>query len=158
VERLGLLCTSPGGPGSSSYPLHELAQLSAEARAVTLLPLLDSRFTPEWLATHPADQALVEMLAGRTGGTRSDEQRRGEAGQIEARRHHDVSDRLRQIACPTFVGAGRFDGIAPPANSEIIAARVAGAELHVYEGGHAFLAQDRAAFPEILDFLAGPAT
>ena len=33
VERLALLCTSAGGVGGSSYPLHELAALSAEERA-----------------------------------------------------------------------------------------------------------------------------
>lgn len=158
VERLALLCTSPGGPGASSYPLHELAQLSEQARAETMLQLLDGRFTPEWLATHPADQGLVEMLAARMGGTKTEEQQRGEAGQIEARSHHDVADRLDRIACPTYVAAGRFDGIAPLANSEMIVERVPNAELHVYEGGHAFVAQDPTAFPEILDFLAGSAT
>ena len=50
--------------------------------------------------------------------------------------------------------AGRYDGIAPLVNSEAIAARVPRAELRVYEGGHAFFAQDRRALPEILDFLA----
>ena len=34
-------------------------------------------------------------------------------------------------------------------------ARVPGAELRLYEGGHAFFAQDPQAFPDILDFLAG---
>jgi pimeloyl-ACP methyl ester carboxylesterase len=62
---------------------------------------------------------------------------------------------LPLIAAPTFVGAGRFDGIAPLANSEAIASRVPNAELHVYEGGHGFFAQDSSAFPEIVDFLAG---
>jgi len=156
VERLALLCTSPGGPDASSYPLHELAKLGEAERAAAMLPILDTRFTPEWLATHPADQGLVEMLAGRMGGTKREEQLRGEAGQMEARSHHDVSARLPQISCPTFVAAGRFDGIAPPPNSEAIVARVPDADLHVYEGGHAFIAQDPAAFPEILDFLAGP--
>src|SRR6185369_6110363 len=32
VDRLALLCTSAGGAGGSSYPLHELAQLSADER------------------------------------------------------------------------------------------------------------------------------
>jgi 3-oxoadipate enol-lactonase len=157
VERLALLCTSPGGPGASSYPLHELARLDEQERIATALQLLDTRFTPEWLASHPADQALVEMLAGRVSGSKTEEQERGEAGQIDARSHHDVSDRLSRIACPTFVGAGRFDGIAPVPNSEAIVAGVPDAALHVYEGGHAFVAQDPSAFPEILDFLAGPA-
>ena len=29
-----------------------------------------------------------------------------------------------------------------------------GADLRVYDGGHGFFAQDRRAFPEVLDFLA----
>jgi pimeloyl-ACP methyl ester carboxylesterase len=66
-----------------------------------------------------------------------------------------VTDRLGAITCPTLVASGRYDGIAPVANGEVIAARISGAELRVYEGGHAFFAQDRAALPEILDFLAG---
>ena len=69
---------------------------------------------------------------------------------MEARRHHDVWDRLDRIAGPTLVASGRYDGIAPPANGEAIASRVPGAELRLYEGGHAFFGQDPAAFPEIL--------
>jgi 3-oxoadipate enol-lactonase len=155
IERLALLCTSPGGTGGASYPLHELADLPEEEQAAIALRLLDRRFTPEWLAEHDADRGLVEMLAARRFDEKTDEQRRGEAGQLEARSRHDVCDRLERITCPTFVGAGRYDDIAPLPNSEAIAAGVPGAELHVYEGGHAFFAQDPAAFPAILDFLAG---
>jgi pimeloyl-ACP methyl ester carboxylesterase len=154
VERLALLCTSPGGEGGSSYPLHELAELTPERRAEVQVALLDTRFTPEWLAAHPRDRTLAQAMAQRQSGAGSDEVRRGEMLQLGARRQHDVWDRLRRITCPTFVAAGRFDGIAPLANSEAIASAVAGATLHIYEGGHAFFAQDRRAFPEIIDFLA----
>jgi 3-oxoadipate enol-lactonase len=157
VERLALLCTSPGGSGGASYPLHELAAVPDDEQRMPYVRLLDTRFTAAWLADHPADQGLVEMVAGRMTVEKSAEQIRGEAGQMEARRHHDVYDRLPRIACPTFVAAGRFDGIAPVSNSEAIAHQVPGSELHVYDGGHAFVGQDPAAFPEILDFLAGPA-
>ncbi|HEX8804889.1 MAG TPA: alpha/beta fold hydrolase [Acidimicrobiales bacterium] len=157
VERLALLCTSAGGAGGASYPLHELADLPAEERAARGPTLLDTRFTPGWLATHPADRALAELMAARVTAPRTDEQRRGEAEQLQARRHHDVTDRLGAIACPTLVACGRYDGIAPPANGEAIAGRIPGAELRVYEGGHAFFVQDRRAFPEVLDSLAGPA-
>jgi pimeloyl-ACP methyl ester carboxylesterase len=134
IERLALLCTSPGGADLASYPLHELAELSDEARAATYLPLLDTRFTPEWLAAHDRDRSVAEMLAARRSGERPPEQARGEREQLLAR--------------------SRYDGIAPPANSEAIAARVPGAELRFYEGGHAFVSQDRAALPEVMDFLA----
>ena len=58
------------------------------------------------------------------------------------------------MTCPTLVASGRYDGIAPPPNGEAIATRIAGSDFRLYEGGHAFVAQDPAVFPEILDFLA----
>jgi pimeloyl-ACP methyl ester carboxylesterase len=155
VERLALICTSPGGPDHASYPLHELATLDADERAKVYLPLLDTRFDDAWLATHDRDRALVASMAGRTADDKSDEQRRGEREQLAARSHHDVRDRLDRVSCPTLVAGGRFDGIAPPQNSETIAALVPNAELRLYDGGHAFFAQDRRALPEVMDFLEG---
>jgi 3-oxoadipate enol-lactonase len=153
ISRLALLCTSPGGVGGSSYPLHELADLPDEERAAALTAITDSRYTPEWLAEHPSDQAVAEMLAGRRRGSVDPEARRGELAQLEARARHDVTDRLGAITCPTLVACGRYDGIAPVTNSEAIVARVPNAELRVYEGGHIFMLQDRTALPEVLDFL-----
>jgi 3-oxoadipate enol-lactonase len=155
VERLALLCTSPGGAGGASYPLHELAGRPEAERDRMGLALLDSRFTPEWLAAHPSDRALADMMAARRAGTKTREQLRGEELQLEARSHHDVSDRLERITSPTLVACGRFDAIAPPSNGEAIAARIRGADLRVYEGGHAFFAQDPAALPDVISFLAG---
>ena len=153
VSRLALLCTSSGGPGGSSYPLHELEDLTPEERDGRRLRLMDTRFDDAWMAAHPADRRLVDLLAGRNADL--DEERRvGVRRQLEARRHHDVWDRLSAIDCPTLVAAGRFDGIAPLANSEAIASRIDGAELRIYEGGHAFLAQDRDSLPEIIGFMA----
>ena len=153
VERLALLCTSPGG-GLASYPLHELDGLDPAKRRETYLPLLDTRFSEEWLADpdHGTDRFLADLLAQTP--EKSDEVRRGEREQLGARRHHDVLDRLGRITCPTLVAAGRYDGIAPPANAEAIAAAVPDADLRLYEGGHAFFVQDPRALPEILDFLA----
>ncbi len=155
VERLALLCTSPGGAGGASYPLHELATLpEAEARARGM-QILDTRFTPEWLATHDADRGLAEMMAARRAIRKSDEQGRGEAEQLGARSRHDVCDRLGRVTCPTLVACGRYDGIAPPANGEFIAGHIPDAQLRLYGGGHAFFAQDRTAVPEVLAFLRG---
>jgi pimeloyl-ACP methyl ester carboxylesterase len=117
--------------------------------------LLDTRFTPEYLAAHDGDRMLAELVTGRRAEAVPEEVQRGMDLQLDARSRHDVVDRLGAITCPTLVAAGRFDGIAPPANSEAIVARVPGATLRVYEGGHMFFVQDPAAQPEILDFLAG---
>jgi pimeloyl-ACP methyl ester carboxylesterase len=154
VERLALFCTSPGGAGGASYPLHELRERTDAERAEIGLRILDTRFTPEWLAEHPSDRAIAALMAQRAAGAKSPEQRRGEAEQLAARANHDVTDRLSRITCPTLVAYGRYDGIAPPANSEAIAALVSGAELRAYDGGHAFFAQDAAALPDVMAFLA----
>jgi 3-oxoadipate enol-lactonase len=79
---------------------------------------------------------------------------RGERLQLVARAGHDVINRLHMISCPTFVAAGKFDGIAPPVNSEAIIERISDATLSVYEGGHMFLAQDPTAIREIRPFLS----
>jgi 3-oxoadipate enol-lactonase len=153
IERLALFCTSAGGQGGSSYPLHELALLSETERAALMPRLLDARFDDQWLASHPSDRRLLEMLAGRdTAGSPLDQ---GARQQFEARRGHDVWDRLPSITCPAFVACGRFDRIAPPANSAALASRIAGAELHTYEGGHAFVAQDPSSIPDVIGFLTG---
>ena len=156
VERLALACTSSGGGGGSSYPLHELAQLPPDEQAAVGPRILDTRFTPEFLEAHPGQKVIADAM-GRDG--RPSARRRSAEGrrcQLEARRHHDVWDRLSAITCPTLVAGGRYDGIAPPANAEAIASRIAGADLRLYEGGHAFFAQDRTALPEIIEFLALP--
>lgn len=153
IARLALLCTSAGGAGGSSFPLHELASLPPEERASVSLRNLDRRFTPEWLQTHPHDQALVQAMFQRSTRERSAEEVRGEAMQLEARRHHDVWDRLDRITAPTFIASGRYDGQAPMENSEALAERIAGSEHRTYEGGHAFVFQDRSALPDIVEFL-----
>ncbi|MGI8940258.1 MAG: alpha/beta fold hydrolase [Iamia sp.] len=155
IERLALLCTSAGGDGGGSYPLHELAEMTEEERAPVATQILDTRFTPEWLADHDDHRAIVELMAARNARERTDAEQRGQALQIEARRHHDVWDRLPRITCSTLVASGRHDGIAPPANGAAIAGRIAGAEQRLYDGGHIFFFQDPTAFPEIIEFLVG---
>jgi len=70
-----------------------------------------------------------------------------------ARAGHDLVADLSSIMQPTLVCAGRYDDIAPTENSELIADRIPGATLQVFEGGHIFMMQDRTAFPAIIDFL-----
>ncbi len=154
VERLALLCTSAGGSGGSSYPLHELGGLSSDERASKMVTLSDTRFTPEWLASHPSDAQMMKMRNEQAANVKSASVIRGERLQLVARAGHDVVNRLHMISCPTFVAAGKFDGIAPPVNSEAIIERISDATLSVYEGGHMFLAQDPTAIREIRPFLS----
>jgi pimeloyl-ACP methyl ester carboxylesterase len=132
--------------------LHELGALSADERAEKMPTLSDTRFTPEWLASHPTDAQMMSMRSEST--TKSADVIRGERLQLAARIGHDVADRLHVIPCPTFVTAGKFDGIASPVNSEAIVERISDATLSLYEGGHMFIAQDPTAIREIRTFLS----
>jgi 3-oxoadipate enol-lactonase len=152
VRRLVLACTSAGGEGGASYPLHELVGLDAKQAVGTRVQLLDTRWDAAWRADNPEMVAMFTegfQLGGPDGGLAE-----GPLLQLEARRHHDTSARLEQIGCPTLVCAGRYDGLAPPANSEFLAAHIPGAELALFDGGHIFMMQDPAALPTMLDFLA----
>jgi 3-oxoadipate enol-lactonase len=156
VERLALACTSAGGGGGSSYPLQDLQGLPLEERPAAELMLADSRWDERWLKGHPADRALAGLLTAAR-----DQQGPAAApaykAQLGARAGHDVWDRLVAIACPTLVGYGNYDGIAPAQNSIAIASRIHETELRGYEGGHLFLFQDPAALPEFEAFLQTPA-
>ena len=77
----------------------------------------------------------------------------GAQRQLDARAAHDTWDRLPQIACPTLIAAGRYDGLALPQTQARMAAQIPGARLQVFDGGHMFIIQDREAFPAIVDFL-----
>jgi 3-oxoadipate enol-lactonase len=153
IDRLALLATSPGG-AFASYPLDKLAQLPPAEFALRSLTLVDRRWTPEWFTAHPEDGTLLASLANDVSGEDAAAQTLGRVLQLEARKGHDVLDRLHRVTCPTFVGSGRYDDIAPVVNGQAIVDRVTGATLRVYEdGGHLFLLQDPAAWPEIAAFL-----
>ena len=149
VERLALLCTSAGGAGGSSYPLHELANLSSEQRQEIYPRLLDERFTDEWFESHPKDRVYRTVATQNT----DDEQRRGEILQLQARKNHNVWDRLHLISCATLVASGKYDGIAPSQNGQAIGSRIASASFQEYEGGHPFIVQDKSVFVDLIEFI-----
>jgi pimeloyl-ACP methyl ester carboxylesterase len=153
VERLALVCTSPGGK-FAAFGLHTLESKSPDEAAAIGATLLDTRFTPEWLAEHESDRMVAEMVAERRSAQVDPEVARGQREQLLARSRLDVLDRLDRITCPTLVASGKYDGISPPENGAAIAERVPDATLRVYDGGHMFFIQDPAALPEILDFLS----
>jgi 3-oxoadipate enol-lactonase len=142
IDRLALACTSSGGGGGASFPFETLDGLAPLDRARRLLPLLDTRWDDAWQAAHPD---AVELTASRFSG--------GDPQQLEARAQHDTFDRLASLDLPVLVAAGRYDDVAPPANQEALAARIPGAALEWFEGGHLFLTQDRTAWPTIVAFL-----
>lgn len=152
VDRLVLNCTSPGGT-TPSYPLHEIQRLPPVERADAWLPLLDTRYDPTLDEPIPGFPMSLDLLRSWFGASREGGAEQGFARQLDARRHHDVEDRLGRIVAPTLVCCGRYDGIAPVANSEVIAAGIPAARLEVFDGGHAFMVQVPAATERAVAFL-----
>ncbi|MCZ6708829.1 MAG: alpha/beta hydrolase, partial [Gammaproteobacteria bacterium] len=151
VRALVLACTSAGGQGGASYPLHDLADLDPEIRVARQLVLADTRRTPQWQAANPERWAELVEMAGRA--QRSDGDPGGAARQLRARVGHDTWDRLGQLELPVLLAGGEHDGIAPPVNMAGIHARIVGSQLTMFSGGHLFLVQDKTAYPYVIQWL-----
>ena len=155
VERLVLACTSPGGAGGASYPFHEIDHLDRVERSRLLIPISDTRRDAAWAAANPALHEQFLALGAADPFADEPGHAQGARRQLEARAAHDTWDRLPQIACPVMIAAGRHDGIALPATQERMAARIPGARLQFFDGGHLFMIQDRTAIPAMVAFLRG---
>lgn len=154
VDRLVLCCTSPGGT-FPSYPLHELLDGAPDDdRFATRMRIMDRRWDPDSDEPIPGLGAFYELMAKEARTELPPDAARGLRRQLAARAGHDVVDALPTIAAPTLVCAGRYDDLAPLANSAVIADRISNARLAMFDGGHLFMLQDRTAFPAIIEFLS----
>jgi 3-oxoadipate enol-lactonase len=154
VRRLVLACTSAGGAGGASYPLHEPADLSPEERSAQRMEILDTRWDEAWRRANPDMVALIGERMNLQGSGEDGSPGPGLTNQLAARAAHDTAHRLGAIACPTLVAGGRFDGIAPPPNSEFLARGIPDARLEMFDGGHGFFLQDPTALPAVIAFLS----
>ncbi|MFA7264582.1 MAG: alpha/beta fold hydrolase [Caulobacter sp.] len=156
IRKLVLCCTSPGGAGGASYPLHTLIGMDPEAEARRMIPISDTRHDAAWQAANP--DAFKAMLDFRMNDPWAGEPRRAMGAELQllARKDHDTWDRLPAITAPTLICGGLYDGIALPETQARMAGRIPSARPRMFEGGHMFLVQDRAAFPAIIDFLDAP--
>lgn len=156
VSQLVLCCTSPGGD-MPSFPFHELPDdLTSSERTLRLMAVSDTRRDEAWQAAHPdrVNKILEFAEASAIPDHVTPEFRRGYRLQLEARAGHDTLSDLASLAVPTLICAGRYDGIAPPANQERLQSLIRGSQLNWYEGGHLFLIQDKQAWPQIIEFLS----
>ncbi|HRW07198.1 MAG TPA: alpha/beta hydrolase [Caldilineaceae bacterium] len=155
IEKLVLACTSSGGAGGASYPLHELLDLDLRAKTMHMMGVGDLRQDAAWQAANPhAVQELLEM-AEASAAVGADEPNRelGARLQLLARKEHDTFDRLPTLTMPVFICGGRFDGTAPVDNLYALQDQIPHAQLALFDGGHGFLQQDPAAYVQIIKFL-----
>lgn len=154
VRKLILCCTASGGDGGSSFPFHELAGKTADEIAAIKVAISDTRHDAAWAKANPAEYRLLLQMAMADPFADEPGHRDGIARQIAARATHDTWARLPGIACPVLVMGGRHDGLAKPEVVEALAARIPGAQLRFYNGGHVFMLEDRSAFQDMIAFLS----
>lgn len=153
ISRMVLACANPGG--EYGYPLLELHRQDAETRARTMISL-DLRHTAEWQAAHPEQMAKLLEMGMKRGGPvdpSDPDAAMGARRQLEAREEHDAQEWLHQLTMPVALFGGRFDGLGTQAGQELMAAKIPGSVLQIFEGAHGFLNEDPAAVPAIVDFL-----
>ncbi|WP_416897228.1 MAG: alpha/beta fold hydrolase [Minwuia sp.] len=101
ISRAALWCTSPGGAGGASYPLHELpADLDQETRFRTMTKLSDNRVTDAWFDDHPDKADVLRKRADKSEFYGEPNYEYGARMQVEARRGHDCWDALADIGIP----------------------------------------------------------
>lgn len=156
VEKLILACTSSGGKGGASYPIHDIIDLPIEEATERFLKVNDTRLLKDKSAEELQEQFTYwKNRLGHAFGEPGSERRNGLKRQLMARKAHDVYDRLPSLSMPTLVCGGRYDLVAAPSNLEAIHESIAGSRLEFFEGGHMFLNQDPKAYPVVIDFLKG---
>jgi 3-oxoadipate enol-lactonase len=155
VRSLVLCCSTAGGAGGSSYPIHELSSLSPTERSRRMLAIGDERYNEAWQAAHAGETECMLKAAAADASPFLKEPGGivGISRQIEARSHHDCYDRLPSIRVPSLVCGGKYDGQARPEAVSNLHGQIPAAELRFFEGGHRFLSQDPEAYKVIAEFL-----
>jgi pimeloyl-ACP methyl ester carboxylesterase len=150
VDRMVLACTTPGGRHASERGRDVRAALAQPDVAARRAALLDLMYTPAYAAAHGHESRLL----GAPG--MSEQARRGHL-RVSAR--HDAWDLLPSVTAPTLVLHGSDDLMSPVGNAELLAGRIPGAELHVYDGlRHGFFDERRDEVgARVLSFLQSPA-
>ena len=147
VSRLVLACTSSGGAGGSSYPLHELELLDPEKKLKASIKINDLRVTEEWIKEHREIWDSMKQQALSRNPFKPDTNNL--LKQLMARKEHDVYESLEKINMPVLLMGGKYDGIAPISNMKALNEKIKDSVLKLYEGGHLFLIQDKNAFKDL---------
>jgi pimeloyl-ACP methyl ester carboxylesterase len=154
TATLTLGCTTAGGAHAVPPPLESLKVLTAPREGIAPDELVRRSWplthTPKYIAENRAvlEAAIARLLKFPTPPFAFQRQ-------LEATYTLKTFDRIPQIKAPTLVVTGADDVLIPAKNSEIIAAQIPGAKLHIIAGvGHAFMDEGRDAFLKVfLPFL-----
>ena len=151
VEKLVLVCATPGGPHAAPMP-EVTVTLLAEAPGLEPFVAL-RRFVENALAPDPPDETVERILAHRLATAQSPAAWMAQAAAGAA---FDAWDRLPELAAPTLVVHGTADVVVAPANAQLLAERIPGADIEWFEGcGHLLFWEEPERFVEVVgEFLA----
>ena len=134
VDRLVLACTTPGGAEAAPMPektvrlMQEAPSLPAE---VALRRFVENAFGPT-----PDDRLVDRIMQHRLATAQAPA---AWGAQAAAGASFDAWQHISDIRVPTLVATGDQDTVVNPRNSELLAGRIAGAQLNVFPGcGHLF--------------------
>jgi pimeloyl-ACP methyl ester carboxylesterase len=155
VQSLILGCTGPGGPNAvraepaAIEMLKASSQMKREEATEAAVPFIYDTATSRRLI----DEDIATRRAWPTSPV-------GYLAQLQAILAWESFSRLPQITAPTLVIHGKGDRLVPPANAELIAARIPGAQLVLLEhASHLFSTdQPAAAQKAIFEFLTAQPT
>ena len=156
IGKLVLCCTSPGGLDMASYPLHELPETWSEDEKIrNMMSTNDSRLDENWQQENASkvNEMIKTSVNMKPDDHQTPEFKAGARRQLLARAGHDVVTELPGIHIPTLICAGKYDGVAPTKNQELMQKLMPSANLAWFEGGHMFLIQDKTAWSTINKFL-----
>jgi pimeloyl-ACP methyl ester carboxylesterase len=155
LRTLALGCTACGGPGSVLTPPRVIRRLMAGMQSGDKDTALRSSFdvnvgTASRDDEHFAAFRAMTLLAPAPMSTIM--------LQVQAIVEHDVQARLGEVGAPTLVLHGTEDQMLPVENAPIIAERIPGARLELFEGaGHLFYWEQPERTAELLrEHMLGP--
>ncbi len=135
VDRLVLVCTTPGGGEAHPMPdrtLRLLEEAAGLTPAAALRRFVENALADATVADRPE---LVERIYEYRLAHPPDPT--GWQAQAAAGATHDALERLGELGCPTLVLHGDEDAVVDVRNAELLATRVPGARLELYPGcGH----------------------
>ena len=125
VERLVLACTTPGGRHAVERGHDVRAALAQPDLAARRAALLDLMYTPAYAAAHgPTSRCSAPPGWATTPGAAT-------CGSAPATTRGTCCP---AVTAPTLVLHGSDDLMSPVGNAELLAGRIPGAELQVYDG------------------------
>lgn len=151
VNRLVLVCTTPGGPNAAPMPAPTVELIAAAPSLEPLVAL--RRFVENALAPNPPEELVDRILAHRLATAQPPT---AWAAQAAAGASFDAWERGPEIDVPTLVLHGTSDVVVDPANAALLVERIVGARLELFEGcGHLLFWEEPARFVEVVgEFLS----